>query len=213
MKTLSENLRPFAGDRLIEWFNDLTVLWHDAVPIEPTDRFTPKGITQWVHFHNYILWHHEDEVRREDLTDSEVVKQKRIIDRHNQLRNDGVEQIDIWIDNLLSTTGINPPEDAEVNSETPGNIIDRLSILILKIFHLEEEAKRNDVDAEHEHEANIRLEILKEQSNDLAKALDKLFLDLRRGRKKHKVYRQFKMYNDPRFNPAVYKNKKKKKLT
>jgi len=208
LKSLSEIFAPFQGDRLVEWFSDLTVLWHDTGPIEPKDRFTPKGMTQWVHYNNFILWHQEDEARRQDVTDRDIADCKRIIDKHNQMRNDGIEQIDIWIDSVLSTAGINPPENAELNSETPGSIIDRLSILSLKIFHMREQAQRKDVDEEHREVSQIRLGVLLEQQNDLARALDKLFMDLRTTKKRHKVYRQFKMYNDPRFNPALYRSKK-----
>ncbi|OGC06210.1 hypothetical protein A2V82_09540 [candidate division KSB1 bacterium RBG_16_48_16] len=211
MKSLKEILSPFDSDRLAEWFYDLTVLWHDAVPIEPVERFAPQGMTQWVHYQNYILWHEEDEVRRKDVPDAEIVRGKRAIDRNNQVRSESIEQIDIWIDNVLKTAGINHPEDAEINSESPGSIIDRLSILSLKIFHMEEETRRKDVGDEHLKESGVRLGILREQRSDLAKALDVLFLDLMTGKKRHKVYRQMKMYNDPRFNPAIYKNKESKK--
>lgn len=211
MKSLKEILSPFDSDRLAEWFYDLTVLWHDAVPIEPVERFAPQGMTQWVHYQNYILWHEEDEVRRKDVPDAEIVRGKRAIDRNNQVRSESIEQIDIWIDNVLKTAGINHPEDAEINSESPGSIIDRLSILSLKIFHMEEETRRKDVGDEHLRESGVRLGILREQRSDLAKALDVLFLDLMTGKKRHKVYRQMKMYNDPRFNPAIYKNKESKK--
>ena len=207
MKSLSEKFVPFEGERLIEWFSDLTVLWHDAAPIEPQDRFTPKGLTQWVHFNNFILWHQEDEARRSDVQDKKIVECKRIIDHHNQLRNDGIEQIDIWIDNVMSAAGIAPGNSVEINSETPGSIIDRLSIISLKIFHMEEQLIRNDVEKTHKEKSELRLSILREQRVDLATALDKLILDLRREKKKHKVYRQFKMYNDPQFNPALYKKK------
>jgi hypothetical protein len=211
LKSLKEILSPFDSERLAEWFYDLTVLWHDAVPIEPVERFTPKGMTQWVHYQNYILWHEEDEVRRKDLPDAEIVRCKRAIDRNNQVRSESIEQIDIWIDSVLKTAGINPAGDAEINSESPGSIIDRLSILSLKIFHMEEETRRKDVGDEHIKESSARLSILREQRSDLAKALDVLFLDLMAGKKRHKVYRQMKMYNDPRFNPAIYKNKESKK--
>ena len=211
MKSLKEILSPFDSDRLAEWFYDLTVLWHDAVPIEPVERFAPQGMTQWVHYQNYILWHEEDEVRRKDVPDAEIVRGKRAIDRNNQVRSESIEQIDIWIDNVLKTAGINHPEDAEINSESPGSIIDRLSILSLKIFQMEEETRRKDVGDEHLKESGVRLGILREQRSDLAKALDVLFLDLMTGKKRHKVYRQMKMYNDPRFNPAIYKNKESKK--
>lgn len=207
MSSLSLIFSPFKSDNLVEWFMDLTRLWHETGAIPPEDAFTSKGMTQWLHYHNFSLWHLEDEARRTDVEDVEIVKIKRTIDKHNQLRNDGVEQIDIWIDNALDTAGIKPEESVESNSETPASIIDRLSILCLKIYHLQEQTERQDLSKEEIDFCALRLGILLEQREELAKALDKLFLDLRQANKKHKVYRQFKLYNDSRFNPAIYKNR------
>ncbi len=211
MASLSEILVPFQGKNLVEWFDDLTVLWHETGPIEPDDHLSPKGMTRWIHYNNFVLWHYEDEARREDVPDSEIAKCKRAIDKRNQQRNDGIEQLDIWIDNALTAAGIQAPQDAEINSETPGSIIDRLSILSLKIFHMEEEARREDAEESHRTLCQLRAKILTEQRNDLVHAIDRLFLDLRLTKKRHKVYRQFKMYNDPRFNPALYKKNADKK--
>lgn len=205
MKSLSEILAPFSGKSLIEWFDDLTVLWHETGPLEPDDHLLPQGMSQWIHFNNFILWHTEDEARRVDIPDSEIAKCKRIIDKYNQQRNDGIEQLDVWLENVLKTSGLNCNAEAEINSETPGSIVDRLSILSLKIFHTQEQATRQDVDENHQQICALRAKILSEQRADLARAIDKLFLDLRTTKKHHKVYRQFKMYNDPRFNPAVYR--------
>ncbi len=205
MASLSEILAPFQGKNLVEWFDDLTILWHETGPIEPDDHLSPKGMTQWIHYSNFVLWHYEDEARRVDVSDSEIAKCKRAIDKRNQQRNDGIEQLDIWIDNALTAAGVQPPRDAEINSETPGSIIDRLSILSLKIFHMEEQARREEAEDSHRTLSELRAKVLAEQRSDLLHALDRLFLDLRMTKKQHKVYRQFKMYNDPRFNPALYK--------
>lgn len=207
MNSLSSIFNPFTGDNLTEWFRDLTELWHETGPIAPEDPFTPKGMSQWIHYQNYLLWHLEDDARRTDLADAEIVRCKRSIDKHNQLRNDGIEQIDSWIDNVLVASGIKPGDEVERNSETPGSIIDRLSILSLKVFHMNEQSRRKDLDKESIELCRLRHEILVEQRDDLATALDRLFLDLRQARKHHKPYRQFKLYNDPRFNPAVYKHR------
>jgi hypothetical protein len=204
LHSLSNTFSPFTGDNITEWFMDLTELWHETGAIPPDDAFTPKGMLQWIHYHNYSLWHLEDDARRTDLDDAEIVRIKRTIDKHNQQRNDGVEQIDIWIDNVLSTAGIKPEADVEGNSEPPGYIIDRLSILCLKIYHMQEQADRKDLGMDEIEFCSFRTRILSEQRNDLAKALDKLILDLRQANKKHKLYRQFKLYNDPRFNPSLY---------
>ena len=206
--SLTEILSPFEGNRLIEWFSDLTQLWHNAAPVVSEDHDSPKGMTQWIHYNNFLLWHLEDDARRTDVPAEEIVKCKRAIDQHNQQRNDGIEKVDIWLDNVLKTSGIQPGDDVEINSETPGSIIDRMSILSLKIYHMREQSEREGVSEDHRKVARARLGVLEEQLRDLAKALDKLILDLRKANKRHKVYRQFKMYNDPNFNPAIYSSKK-----
>lgn len=202
--SLTDILKPFSAESLIEWYTDLTDLWHGAAPVVSEDHDSPKGMTQWIHFKNFTLWHLEDDARRDDLPAEEIVKIKRAIDYNNQKRSDVIEKIDIWLENVLKTAGIEPPENVEINSETPGSIIDRLSILTLKIYHMEEQVERKDVEKEHVELSKKKLKVLNEQRNDLARALDKLILDLRMANKRHKVYRQFKMYNDPKTNPALY---------
>jgi len=203
MKNLSEILSPFAGDRLVEWFADLTLLWHETEAIKPDDIVSPKGLSRWLHYNNYVLWHLEDQARRTDVADDVIVRCKREIDRHNQQRNDAIENIDAWIGTVLASAGIEPGEEVELNSETPGSIIDRLSIASLKIYHMERQTDRKKAGREHRALAARRLEVLKEQSSDLAAALNRLLLDLKQAKKRHKIYRQYKMYNDPRFNPAL----------
>lgn len=207
MSSLSLIFSPFKGETLIEWFMDLTELWHKTGPISPEDPYAPKGMLQKLHYHNFSLWHLEDEARRTDVTDADIARIKRSIDKHNQQRNDGVEQIDVWIDNVLTTTGIKPEDEIECNSEPPGLIMDRLSILCLKIYHMQEQTERKDLSKDEIDYCTLRSKVLLEQRKDLAAALDALFLDLRQAAKRHKVYRQFKLYNDPRFNPALYKNR------
>ena len=208
MTSLNDIFAQFAGNGLIEWFADLTELWHETGPIPPDDRLSPKGMTQALHYHNYWLWHQEDEARRTDVSDKDIAAAKRAIDMHNQQRNDGIETIDLWIDNVLSAAGINPGPEIGLNSETPGSMVDRLSILSLKIYHMDEQSQRKELAPDLKELCEIRANVLREQRQDLALALDKLFLDLRQVCKRHKVYRQYKMYNDPRFNPAIYMNKK-----
>ena len=205
MSSLKEIFNPLSGERLKEWFADLTTLWHNAAPIEPEDHYSPKGMTQWIHYNNFLLWHLEDEARCKTAKDEVIAKCKRAIDKHNQLRNDAIEHVDIWLENALSSAGITAPPEVEINSETPGAIIDRLSIICLKIFHMSEEAERDDADKEHRKNAEQRLAVLSEQRDILAASLDKLLLDLRMVKKRHKIYRQYKMYNDPKYNPVLYK--------
>ncbi|MBN1541993.1 DUF4254 domain-containing protein [candidate division KSB1 bacterium] len=204
MKSLSEIFSPFQSENLIEWFDDLVTLWHEAGPIEPEDHHSPKGMFQWVHYNNFKLWHYEDQARRTDLEADKIVAAKRKIDYHNQQRNDGIEKIDVWIDNVLNAADIKPDETIEINSETPGSIVDRLSILTLKVYHMEEQTRRKDVEKTHVELCRFRCQVLAEQRFDLGKALDRLIRDLRQASKRHKIYRQFKMYNDPKFNPYLY---------
>lgn len=201
MAALSELLKPFAGERLIEWFSDLTELWHDAAPIKPNDIESPKGLTQWIHYKNYIVWHLEEYVHKNEATDAEILEAEKTIDMHSLKRLAAIEQIDIWLDNVLKSAGISLGDDAPVNSETPGSIIDRLSIITLKIYHIQQHLEANNLDEKTRNDLNIRLAVLKEQYADVARALDSLLLDLRQAKKRHKVYRQFKIYNDPSFHP------------
>jgi hypothetical protein len=207
LHSLTNIFSPFKGENITEWFMDLSELWHETGAIPPEDPYTPKGMLQWLHYHHYCLWHLEDEARRSDIPDAEIARIKRAIDKHNQQRTDGVEQIDIWLDNVLLTAGIRPDSGIEANSETPGSIIDRMSILCLKIYHMREQAERKDLAAEEIDLCALRSRILAEQHDELSRALNKLLLDLRQANKRHKIYRQFKLYNDPRFNPAIYKHR------
>ncbi len=201
MAGLSDLLKPFSGERLIEWFTDLTELWHDTAPIKPNDNSSPKGLTQWIHYKNYIMWHLEEFVRQDGASDAEILEAEKIIDLHNVKRLAAIEQIDIWLDTVLKSAGIISSEEASVNSETPGSIIDRLSILTLKIYHLKERLNSDDLTEQNRQNMTIRLAVLEEQYQDLAAALDRLLLELRQAKKQHKVYRQFKIYNDPNFHP------------
>lgn len=204
MASLSELLSPFGGARLIEWFNDLTELWHDTAPIKPNETSSPHGLTQWLHYKNFIIWHLEEGVRNEETPESQIVESQRHIDAHNLKRMQIIEQMDIWIDNVLTGAGIAPDDHAELNSETPGSIVDRLSILTLKIFHMYMHLQAPDLTDEQQDALRVRLSVLEEQRDDVANALDKLMLDLRQAKKKHKVYRQFKIYNDPSFPHEQY---------
>jgi hypothetical protein len=204
LTSLSEVLSPFRGSRLCEWFSDLTELWHDTAPIKPNDIASPHGLTQWIHYKNFFVWHFEEQVRHEGVKDKEIVELEQKIDRHNLKRLEAIEQIDIWIDNVLNSAGIRPDKDIDVNSETPGSIVDRLSILTLKIFHLNELLLNERLNEEQRQLPALRKSILEEQRSDLAGAMDKLLLDLRQAKKRHQVYRQYKIYNDPSFHPEQY---------
>ena len=158
------------------------------------------------HWHNSMLWEQEDLARRKHVPDSEIAGNKRAIDKHNQQRNDAIERMDEALLRLFSEIKI--PAGARLSSETPGAMADRLSILALKIHAMRLQAQRTDVDAAHVEACRAKLEKLTEQRSDLAGCLDRLLAEIQRGESFFKIYRQFKMYNDPKLNPAVYGEKR-----
>lgn len=154
------------------------------------------------HLVNIRLWHEEDRARRPDAPDRVIAETKRRIDALNQRRNDLVEEIDAQLLAALERRGL-PNVDAPLHSETPGAIIDRLSVLALRIYHMDEEATRPDALPEHRARSRERTVVLEEQRADLAECLDSLQRDLLAGRRRFRRYRQFKMYNDPEMNPYL----------
>ena len=152
------------------------------------------------HLHNRLLWDEEDLARRRNVPDAEIARNKRAIDGYNQRRNDAIERIDEHLLGLFSNTR----ENARLSSETPGAMTDRLSILSLKIHHMRLQTQRSDVGSAHVENCVLKLNRLNEQRTDLAACLDRLLAECARGESRFKVYRQFKMYNDPTLNPAIY---------
>lgn len=157
------------------------------------------------HQFNFLLWHEEDLARSGDFSDSRIAAVKRAIDRYNQQRNDAVERIDETLLAMLTGAGVVAEADAQLNTETPGSAIDRLSIMALRIYHLDEQLDRDDVDRTHRERVAERLTRCHVQHADLSQSLSELLSDLCRGRKLLKVYRQMKMYNDPTMNPYLYR--------
>jgi Protein of unknown function (DUF4254) len=151
------------------------------------------------HRANFELWHEEDKARAPEVSDAEIVRVKRAIDVLNQRRNDLVEKMDMWLIERLEQDAA-----ASLHSETPGLMIDRLSILALKIYHTHEEAHRASATEDHRSRNVERLALLEEQREDLAGCLDALWAEVLKGTRQFKLYRQMKMYNDPELNPAVY---------
>jgi len=155
------------------------------------------------HAHNCALWEQEDLARRRDVPDSEIAANKRAIDAHNQKRNDAIERIDEHI--LAALQDLTVRRGARQHSETAGAMVDRLSILSLKIKAMREQTRRKDVGKAHIDSCRARLDLLSQQRADLAACLDRLLAEAQRGEAFFKVYRQFKMYNDPTLNPALYR--------
>jgi hypothetical protein len=179
---------------------------------------------KWIgtnHFFNSKLWAEEDLARRTTVSDSEIARNKRAIDTYNQARNDATERVD---EVLLTELGLvdaasaqtdapvaKVPDGARLNSETAGSIIDRMSIMALKIHAMQAQTTRTDVDDAHRQSSQVKLERLLQQRTDLGTCLDALIADTKAGRAYFKVYRQFKMYNDPRFNPVLVAEQAKAK--
>ncbi|NRF67928.1 DUF4254 domain-containing protein [Aquincola sp. S2] len=181
---------------------------------EPPPR--DDALWHWMqanHRFNCRLWAEEDLARRTQVADSEIAANKRAIDGFNQARNDATERVD---ELLLIALGLvdaasartdapvsTVPAGARLNSETAGSMIDRLSIMALKVHAMRAQTERQDVDAEHIAASRVKLARLEQQRSDLGSCLDALLVDAAAGHAYFKVYRQFKMYNDPRFNPAL----------
>lgn len=167
-------------------------------------RFT-DGIWKFIelnHRFNNLLWDEEDLARRRNVPDSEIATNKRAIDGYNQKRNDAIENIDDLL--LQRLAHLKPEASAWLNSETAGSIIDRLSIISLKIFHMRLQTLRNDVEQAHIDTCQQKLNKLTEQRTDLQHCLDTLLAAASHGQAYFKIYRQFKMYNDPTLNPCLY---------
>ncbi len=187
-----------------------TIRWHRNPPLRdpavdqpdlPSTPLTDLILAQ--HRANFDLWHEEDKAREPGASDACITQVKHNIDTLNQTRNDLVESIDRA---LLEAAGNQNPA-APLHSETPGLIIDRLSILALKIYHTAEEAHRTSASEAH-HQKNLgRLALLNEQRTDLAGCLQALWVDTLAGKRRFKLYRQMKMYNDPELNPMMYAHK------
>ena len=166
--------------------------------------YEENSIWHWIeknHQYNCQLWDEEDKARRSDVDDSDIALNKRNIDRFNQKRNDSIESIDEKIlDRLLN---VKVQEGAWFNSETAGSIVDRLSIVSLKILHMGIQAHRSDIDIDQKEEAQVKQERLTSQRDHLLFCLNQIFKGASKGRIFYRIYRQFKMYNDPRLNPYL----------
>jgi len=180
--------------------------WHKELYI-PENSDPLYQLVSEEHHTNFDLWHEEDKARDPVASDAIIATVKRSIDRLNQKRNDEIEKIDEALLDELGHRSIRILADARLNSETPGSMIDRLSISALKIYHMDEETKREDASSEHQKNCEAKLMLLQEQRRDLGKCLLEFQEDLAFGRKTLKVYRQMKMYNDSSLNPVLYQKK------
>ena len=152
-----------------------------------------------------VQWHYEDIIRDPNIDPVAALELKRKIDASNQDRTDTVEYIDGYFLDQYKDVSVN--DDATINTESPAWGVDRLSILALKIYHMEEEANRTDASEAHITACQNKLNVLLEQRVDLSTAIDQLLDDIAHGRKFMKVYKQMKMYNDDEMNPVLRNQK------
>ena len=180
----------------------------DSVDAPMNNPYGLKTIEYYLYLKNWIdavQWHMEDIIRNPAIEPTEGLVIKRRIDKSNQDRTDLVELIDSFFLDQYKNVKVLP--NATINTESPAWAIDRLSILILKIYHMQQEVDRSDATPEHKGKCEEKLRILLEQKKDLCVALDQLLADIGAGRKYMKVYKQMKMYNDPALNPVLYGKK------
>lgn len=178
----------------------------DDINKEVNNPYQEKSFEHLLYEKNWIdtvQWHYEDIIRDPNIDPIEGMKLKRLIDSSNQNRTEMVEYIDSYFLQLYSN--IIPNNNAKINTESPAWAFDRLSILILKIYHMREESIRSDVDEKHRKSCSDKLNVLIEQKKDLSLSIDQLLEDLSSGNKIMKTYKQMKMYNDENLNPVLYK--------
>ncbi len=188
-------------------FTACTDYYHtmDSVDAEIKNPYEFKTIEYYLFLKNWIdavQWHFEDIIRNPQIDPVEALVLKRRIDKSNQDRTDLVELIDSFF--FDQYRDVKPAADAIINTESPAWAIDRLSILALKIYHMQQEVDRKDAAPAHHEQCAKKLAVLLEQKKDLSGAIDQLLADIEAGRKYMKVYKQMKMYNDPALNPVLY---------
>jgi hypothetical protein len=195
------------NDTLAQCWKDqetLVAYWHESSDMPAYDHPLRIAVAEQ-HWRNFQLWHVEDRARRTDIGDKAIAKCKRRIDALNQERNDYMERIDICVFTMLedSLPALQPGRRPRYNTESIGAAVDRMSILSLKIYHMDEQARRTESAKDLRRQCREKSDILREQRMDLARSIDDLVLEYLQGIKRPKVFRQFKMYNDPRLNPEL----------
>lgn len=188
-------------------FGEATAFYHtiDNVDARIENPYQSQSLEHYLYLKNWIddvQWHLEDIIRDPDIDPSYALSIKRRIDDYNQKRTDLVEMIDSYFFDKYK--GVKTIPDARINTESPAWAIDRLSILTLKIWHMNIEVQRTDVDVNHIYKCREKLDILSAQKSDLSSAIDHLIYEIENGAKYIKVYKQMKMYNDPSLNPILY---------
>jgi hypothetical protein len=197
------NISKLCIDVFQQCVKDYHVHNHVDHPIQ--NPHAPQTFEHLLYLKNHIdtvQWHLEDIVRDPNIDPVEGIALKRRIDKSNQERTDLVEKIDDYFLHLFKDAVVS--QEAKVNTESPAWAIDRLSILALKIWHMQEEVNRKEADEVHRQKCQVKLTVLLEQQIDLSTSIDELLSDIEAGRKRMKVYRQMKMYNDPSLNPVLY---------
>ncbi|GGP05701.1 hypothetical protein GCM10010992_22830 [Cloacibacterium rupense] len=182
---------------------------NDDIDFPINNPYEKGSLEQLLYAKNWIdtvQWHLEDIIRDENIDPVDALKLKRRIDASNQQRTDLVEYIDSWF--LQKYQNITPKPDAKINTETVAWAIDRLSILVLKVYHMNQEATRESASDEHRAKCTEKLNVLLEQKNDLSQGIDFLLEEIEKGNVKIKTYKQMKMYNDESLNPVLYQKSK-----
>ena len=182
-------------------YNDVDRLIQNPFPVEKL-----KHLLYQKNYTDTVQWHLEDIVRDPSIAPEKGLMIKRRIDQSNQDRTDLVEKIDDYFLHQFAEVNVKP--NASLNTESPAWAIDRLSILVLKIYHMNEQVHRTNVDSMHIQKCQQKLNVLNEQKQDLSKSIDELIANIAAGNRQMKVYRQMKMYNDPMLNPSLYGSSK-----
>lgn len=181
--------------------------WDDVnQPINnPFDKGSVEHLLYAKNWVDAVQWHYEDIIRDPHIDPVGALELKRKIDASNQVRTDMVEYIDSYF--LQKYNDVKVKDDAKINTESPAWALDRLSILSLKIYHMDEEANRDDANDEHRNTCKSKLNVLLEQKQDMLTSINQLLEDIAQGNKFMKVYKQMKMYNDKSLNPVLYQKK------
>ncbi|NCC24475.1 MAG: DUF4254 domain-containing protein [Deltaproteobacteria bacterium] len=200
IEDLSRTLAQAWGDQ-----EKLVVMWHESTAMPEFENALLRAVAE-EHWRNFQLWHVEDRARRTDIGDAAVAECKRRIDALNQERNDCMERVDQVVVEMIQEHLPSLPDGHQsprYNTESLGAAVDRMSILSLKIYHMIEQATRPDVNDAFRQDCRDKVEVLKRQRDDLARSVSDLVEDYAMGLKRPRIFRQFKMYNDPKLNPEL----------